>query len=124
MLPYNENVSKGLANGIQGNVTKIHLVPGTVPKTILLDGNIPVQSVLASQVASIEVNHSNYRIDPSNFIVKPKSIPFKAPIPIRDSTSHGSTTISMKVTQVPLISNNATTGHKLQGCGVKALFVT
>jgi hypothetical protein len=124
MLPYNENVSKGLANGTQGNVTKIHLVPGTVPKTILLDGNIPVQSVLASQVASIEVNHLNSHIEPSNFIVKPKTIPFKAPIPIRDNALHGSISISMKATQAPLISNNATTGHKLQGCGVKALFVT
>ena len=29
----------------------------------------------------------------------------------------------MKATQLPLLINNATTGHKLQGTGVDALFV-
>ena len=31
--------------------------------------------------------------------------------------------IQMKATQFPIISNNATTGHKLQGIGVNKLFV-
>ena len=29
----------------------------------------------------------------------------------------------MKATQIPILLNNATTGHKLQGCGVDHIFV-
>jgi hypothetical protein len=32
-------------------------------------------------------------------------------------------TLQLKATQLPLLINNATTGHKLQGTGVDALFV-
>jgi AAA domain/Helitron helicase-like domain at N-terminus len=124
MLPYNENVSQGLANGTQGTVKRIKLLPGTIPRTILLDGCIPIKSVDASEVVSIEVQHSNERIHPTQFLVSPKQVTFKANLPDPHFAANPSKVeVTMKATQVPLIVNNATTGHKLQGSGVRALFV-
>jgi hypothetical protein len=126
MLPSNSNVKEGQANGTQVTVEKVVLKAGEQPKEILLDGTIPIASVSASQISYIVLLHSNTRIVPPTFSLRPKQHTFKANILKPQSLQvrgKERELIRMKATQLPVIVNNATTGHKLQGSGVDTLFV-
>jgi hypothetical protein len=72
---------------------------------------IPVTAVFASQLEAIWLQHSNEHQQPQFFLVQPLKHTFK----VRQQ--------DMKATQIPLLVNNATTGHKLQGSGIEKLFV-
>jgi hypothetical protein len=126
MLPANSDVSKGQANGTQATFESIVLKAGEQPQHVLLDGNIPVAAVRASQVAYITLRHSNDRIRPATFSVRPKNYTFKAKIlkpHVLRVKGDERDTLQMKATQLPILINNATTGHKLQGSGVDSLFI-
>jgi PIF1-like helicase len=110
MLPTNINVAIGQANGTQATVEKVVLKQGEQTTIIEMDG-IPVPSVLASQIDCVHLRHSNTRAQPQTFTITPKSHTFK--LKFR----------KMKATQLPMLLNNATTGHKLQGSSVDHLFV-
>jgi hypothetical protein len=126
MLPTNSNVANGQANGTQTTFVKLVLKPGEHTETVMLDGNVPVAAVLASQVSYIVLQHTNDRIRPATFSLKPKQQTFTAKIlkprllQIRGDEREK---LAMKATQVPVVINNATTGHRLQGSGVDTLFV-
>ena len=89
-------------------------------------GNIPVKAVYASQVLSPELLHTNQKIVPQTFLVKPKEWYLNANIlkpralQVKDDDHE---TLKMKATQLPVISNHATTGHKLQGSSMYKLFI-
>jgi Helitron helicase-like domain at N-terminus/PIF1-like helicase len=110
MLPSNINVAAGLANGTQAVVHKIILKNCEATNTTTIS-NIPVAAVFASQVEAIQLHHCNERHQPQTFFIQPTNHTFK--LGFRQ----------MKATQVPILLNNATTGHKLQGTGVNNLFV-
>ena len=110
MLPTNINVALGQANGTQAIVEQVVLNHGEHTTTTRLSG-ISVSAVFASQVHSIHLRHSNRQTQPQTFVVHPKKHCFKV--------QHR----KMKATQIPILLNNATTGHKLQGSGVEELFV-
>ena len=126
MLTANRDVRGGKANGTQATVEKVVLKHGNEPKTVLVAENIPVDAVNASQVSYMVLQHSNERIKPPLFIVKPEQHVVKAKI-LKPHTlqvkGKERETLHMKVTQLPVVINNATTGHKLQGSGVAELFV-
>jgi hypothetical protein len=127
MLPTNVNVSCGQANGTQAIVEKIVLKSGEDIHHVFIGDNVPIMAAFASQVAYVELKHVNSRVRPQKFIINPKTHVFKARIPkpkIFQGTENKETElIQMKANQVPILVNNATTGHKLQGCGVDTLFV-
>jgi hypothetical protein len=127
MLPTNVDVSTGQANGTQAVVEKVMLLPGQYVHYIYLDNNVPIMAAFASQVAYVELKHTNSRINPHSFVLKPKTHVFKAKIPkpkiLQSNPNDTREIIQMKATQIPFLINNATTGHKLQGCGVHTLFV-
>jgi hypothetical protein len=126
MLPCNTNVKAGEANGTQATVEKIVLKSGEKSQQVLIQDDVPVPAVFASQVSYLVLRHSNERIQPNLFRVRPKQHSFDANIPKPQSLQFpGDETekIKMKANQVPIIVNNATTGHKLQGMGVDQLFV-
>ena len=89
-------------------------------------GNIPIKTVYASQVLSLELLDTNQKIIPQTFLVKPKERYFNANIlkpralQVKDDNRE---TLKMKATQLPVISNHATTGHKLQGASRDELFI-
>ena len=128
MLPCNSDVKKGQANGTQATFQKIVLKAGEEAHTqqVLLDGTIPVTAVRASQVSYIVLRHCNDRIQPPTFSLQPKRQTFKAkilkPRPLQVKGNEREL-LQMKATQLPVLINNATTGHKLQGSGVDSLFV-
>jgi hypothetical protein len=126
MLPCNTDVKKGQANGTQATFQKVVLKPGEATRQILLDGTIPVMAVRASQVSHVVLQHSNDRIQPRTFSLKPKKYSLKAKILKPRALQVGGIqheVLQMKATQIPVLINNATTGHKLQGSGVDSLFV-
>jgi hypothetical protein len=83
-------------------------------------------AVRATQVSHIVLQHSNDRIQPRTFSLKPKKYSLKAKILKPRALQVGGSNhevLQMKATQLPVLINNATTGHKLQGSGVDSLFV-
>ena len=126
MLPCNSNVKLGQANGTQASVVHVHLKPGVEAMTVELSGGIPVAAVLASQVSHVELRHCNDRIRPPVFCVHAKQYSFIAHTEKRKELQTKKSKcekLHMKCLQLPILVNNATTGHKLQGTGVDNLFV-
>ena len=123
MLPTNINVSQGLANGTQATVHKILLKEGVIPSITYISGTIPVSYVYATDVEYIELRHTNPRIQPPLFRVQHKNHTFKVKLPSMPGYNTATFLAEMKATQLPLLHNDATTGHKLQGTGVEELFV-
>ena len=103
----------------------ICLKPNIVPIQIIIS-KLPVKAIYASQVVSIVLKHNNPKIIPNTFqleaiefhitarILKPKLLQMK-----EDECKM----VKMKATQLPVISNQATTGNKLQGASINQLFV-
>ena len=126
MLGFNKDAGEGQAKGTQTEVEKVVLKPGVVPQIVKLGGKTPVAAVRASQVDKLILHHCNDRIQPRTFIVEPKGYSFRANVlkPRALQTEDApKETLRMKGKQLPILINNATTGHKLQGSGVDSLFV-
>jgi hypothetical protein len=126
MLPANSDVTNGQANGTQATFERVVLKPGEQPHQVLLDGNVPVAAVRATQVAYIILRHSNDRIRPCTFSLRPKEYTFKAKIlkpHMLQVERDDREVLQMKASQLPILINNATTGHRLQGSGVDSLFI-
>ena len=85
----------------------------------------PVAAVFASQVDHIQLRHLNTKIVQPLFNVVSKSHKFKLKLPSMHNYVSSNTTFdaNMRATQFPILQNDATTGHKLQGSGVENLFV-
>jgi hypothetical protein len=126
MLTRNTSVKQGQANGSQATLQKVVLKQGEQPAIVLVGGNIPVAAVQSSQVSHLVLKHSNSRIEPATFKLFPAKHSMKARMlkPHALQTKGKETeTLILKAKQVPLIVNNASTGHKLQGTSVDSLFV-
>jgi Helitron helicase-like domain at N-terminus/PIF1-like helicase len=126
MLPYNEKVSMGLANGTQATVQSVKLKPNVIPSQVLLGGIIPVNTVNASDVLAVQCRHTDDRVETPTFNVTAQTSAFKARMNMDPGDEDNNVKISfaMKGKQVPLVVNNATTGHKLQGSSLSALYVS
>ena len=125
ILVFNNNVRHGEANRTTVTLISVCLKPNIVPIQIIIS-KLPVKAVYALQVISIVLKHNNPKIIPNMFqlepiefcittrILKPKLLQMK-------EDDHEM--VKMKATQLPVISNQATTGHKLQGASINQLFV-
>ena len=89
--------------------------------SLCLDCGVKIRGMFASQIEYIKVEHENEDITPSLMRVKPKVFTFKCKLLWDDYNIEKY--VKMRGTQVPLISNSATTGHKLQGATVQDIFV-
>jgi PIF1-like helicase len=129
MIPYNINVSAGIANGTQCILKQIVLKPDTFIQNVTIENEITVQAVFASDVTSIILEHSNPQENmPKQFQIVPKKYTFK--LHAKPKTQLYNKTVDenenpaqMTALQLPILVNNATTGHKLQGSSVHSLFV-
>ena len=121
----NDDVRKGRANGTQYILKKVWLKHGeTVSTTIIRSRN--VQIVRASQIAYLESETKGkapktHKIRPVNrtFTV---DYPLPLQLKVRKKTKATSRTVTMRGTQFSVVSNDATTGWKLQGASVDTLF--
>ena len=124
MLTQNIDVPNGIANGTEAFVTKVVLKPGEKMGRTLMEasqGNDrQVNSVLAKQVSYIELKHRNPNVPNPFFRLEPRVFSFYA------NVTHAGTDIKMlrmKATQLPVVVNDATTGHKLQGVTCDSIYV-
>jgi hypothetical protein len=110
------------------NFWKIILKLGQERQYVLLDENIPVPVVHASQVSYIVLHHTNDCIRPSTVSLQCKQHTFKAKIlkPHIQQVKGGEREfLQMKGTQLPLLINNATTGQNYRVLELTAcLFIT
>jgi hypothetical protein len=122
MLTVNLNVDEGKANGTQAIVQQIVLKNTVSPTLMVIQDNITIPTVFASQVEYITLQHTSPRFENELFNVKPSQHAFSGKMPdmIQPNIFN---TIEMKANQFSFVSNDATTGHKLQGTGVDALYV-
>ena len=90
-----------------------------------IDEEIQVNAIYAEQIKYIELEHVNKNINPRIFKLEPKDFRFDASFSRPQSMISKEKRIKRKMTahQIPVVSNNATTGHKLQGCTCEKLFI-
>ena len=123
MLVFNNNVGCGEAN--RTTVTLICLKPNIVPIQIIIS-KLPVKAIYASQVISIVLKHNNPKIIPNTFQLEPIEFRITTRIlkpKLLQMNEDDREMVKMKATKLPVISNQATTGHKLQGASINQLFV-
>ena len=125
MLVFNNNVRRGEANGTTVTLRSVCLKPSITPIEILIR-KLPVKAVYALQVVSIVLKHNNPKILPSTFKLEPIEFCITTRIlkpQLLQMKEEDREMVKMKATQLPVISNQATTGHKLQGASINQLFV-
>ena len=123
MMTDNENVAAGLANGTRAHCEHIVLKPGEQPFDLELSAGMTIPAVFASHVDCVYLWHENAEILPQEFCLQPHDFSFNASIPTSTDSYDPKRTRVMKGCQIPLVSNTATTGHKLQGATVENLLV-
>jgi hypothetical protein len=115
MLVSNNGIANGHANGTRVLLKRVILKDGITTDSILIDGK-ECQAVDACDVdhllcASQENPSKLFKIE-----AKKLTCSVKAPIPQHIGANiRASINFTVQMVQFPLMSNNATTGHKLQG---------
>ena len=120
MNTQNTDVMAGEANGSRVRVEKIVMKVGEQPFPLQLQNGTVVNAVCAHQVNCIVVRHEAKDIHPPTFEVKAQPMTFKCTLRLDSSETIKA---ACKGRQFPIISNSATTGHKLQGCTCDDLLV-
>lgn len=124
MLVANTDVKAGEANGSQATVTGITLKHSAQVTNKKLNG-YTVKAVRASDVEHIRVKlNLNKNLKEKKIKAKTTSFICSYPTPPELQSSQRETfKLRMKAKQFPLVSNTATTGHKLQGATKEALYI-
>ena len=119
MYTQNTDVLSGQANGSRVRFERLYLKHGESTFDLELKSGTIINAFYASQVHSIEVKHENRKMIPQVFRLEPSQRCFRARIDIDGELIWQ----AMRGTQFPIISNTATTGHKLQGATLDSLYV-
>jgi hypothetical protein len=120
----NINVRAGVANGAQAMFQSLVLKHGDTLSRTTVDG-VEIDCVFASQASHLlSKQHSSGNQSTFKLVPKKHAVNANHPKP-EGLRSGGSKTekIKMSAIQLPLISNNATTGHKLQGSSKDAIYI-
>ena len=121
MLTANVDVGNNLANGTQGYCVGLVFLSQQQFHSRNIHGHC-VKCCYASQIQYLlwEVDGKIVNIEPKQF----SSIAVQFPLsPAIQGITEERFTLHLKAIQIPLISNNASTGHKLQGSSVDNLYV-
>jgi hypothetical protein len=124
MASDNVHVRAGVANGTQATFQSLVLKSGNTVSRTTVDG-IELDCVFASQVSHplLKQHGTGHQ---STFKLEPKKHSFTANCPKPEALRTGRSKtekIKMSAIMFPLISNNATTGHKLQGASKDAIYI-
>ena len=111
-----------IGSSVSVTLERVVLKAGETPSWVKLSNNVKVAAVRVCQVARIEVRHCSKHIFPPMFSVE-KPTDFKCVASLSVPGSSEKEKANMKMTQFPILSSTATTGHKLQGTTVDNLYV-
>jgi hypothetical protein len=114
MVTENTEVRAGVANGTQATFEGVMLKFGKTSSKTAVDG-IEIDSVFVSDISHVVLKHSSGAQKNNTFQMVPKKHAFVA--------NHPKPEILCAANQIPVISNNATTGHKLQGSSKDNIFI-
>ena len=121
MLTKNSDVGNGQANGSRLTLHKIVVKHGERRWPLRLESGVTVNALYASQVCHVVVKHVATDVDQNIFALETQVFPFSCKLEIEQGIEVNA---RMKGTQIPLISNLCTAGHKLQGCAMTTLVWT
>jgi hypothetical protein len=119
MLTMNKNVSCGKANGSRLLLEHVCVKVGEQPMLVKMECGTIIRAFTASQIKHLTVRHESSDIEPPTFCVQSQTFKFKTTLAMGDHKHK----VHMEANQMPLVSNSATTGHKLQGYTAKELLV-
>ena len=121
MCTDNSDVKNGIANGTTAKFRKAWLKPGSKLTPIKLFGHW-VNSVDIRDVDHLELEWHDcfYK---GRFKVHPEKGTFNVKFPIVEFGRKMTVDAGMKLTYFPVLSNHATTGHKLQGKSLDELVI-
>ena len=124
MMTTNADVENNMANGTQGVCTGVKLKIGNQVHYRKIQG-LNVKCCYASQIDHVlwRVGMDAMKIKPNVYKTLSANFPLPDNLKIPNNKKHNIATIYLQATQVPLISNDATTGHKLQGSTVHNLYI-
>ena len=97
--------------------------------TVMLEEHIPIFPWLLSKqvkISYLELRHKSGTIRPQTFSVEPRKLTITTKIlkpRALQVEGNEQEQIKMKIPQIPVVMNNATTVHELQGRGVDKLVV-
>ena len=129
MLVKNTDVPNNQANGTLCHLHKVHFREGFQEDDVdivTIDG-YRVRCVEASDVDSIEAVFADGDREGEHFRIEPKYMTCRVNLPLDCfllGTSNLRHHVNMKMTQFPVLPNQATTGHKLQSKTKKNLVVS
>jgi hypothetical protein len=124
MFVSNEDVPNGHANGTRVLLEGVVLKENVLPETLSIDGLqcLAVDATYIEHLICSLVDNSE-----KIFLIQSKTFLclVKAPIPKNlGGCTSASVNFSMSLTQFPVLVNNATTGHKLQGQTKRTLIIS
>jgi hypothetical protein len=112
MVPENEDVLQGIANGTLRKFQRLVLKQGAELEKIKIY-DYWVHSVGTDNMEYIEVKWQD--CEPGKFRLKPKVGTFRVKYPISKFGVRSRVQTNIELQHLPVIVNHATTGHKLQG---------
>jgi hypothetical protein len=124
MLNENSDVRGGVANGSQGTTEGVELKSDATIHHVKFHG-FDLKAVLASEVCLVRIKLlALHHLCEKKIVPKESTFSCKYPLP-REFQSGRSTRfkLKMKARQLPMVSNSATTGHKLQGASKDHLYI-
>ena len=122
MVNQNLEVKNGVANGTTCTFEKVVLKTGKTPTPIKMWGHW-VQAVDIEDLEYIECRWKEDSRYQGTFRLHAKEETFIVRYPIEEWGKNTRIPVSMKITSFPVVSNKATTGHKLQGKSVDTLVI-
>lgn len=122
MMNENIDVPNGMANGTTCLLESVRLIQGANVEPMTVDG-FWVNSVKMSDVESIQCKFDG-GFRSGMFTLKPKTQTCTIQMPCTLVPGRDRMPATVKMTQLPVLINNATTGHKLQGKTLDMLFIS
>jgi hypothetical protein len=124
MLNENSDVRGGVANGSQGTVEGVELKTDATIHQVKFH-EYDCKAVLASEVNNVRIKLlALHHLCEKKIVPKDSSFTCQYPLPIEFQSGRKTRfKLRMKARQVPMVSNSATTGHKLQGASKDNLYI-
>ena len=119
MLTQNKDVQSGQANGSQVFLIRVNVKTGETPFILQFRNARKIWGVLCKSIDDLVVKHKSNDITPNIFEIEMHQFTFNSLLHFEYEKKE----VKMQGQQFPVISNCATTRHKLQGYTASSLLI-